>query len=346
VNALVTGGAGFIGSHLVDTLIAQGAHVRCLDDGSAGDWHHLDHHPSSVLERLHMRVDGLAAPSRVNGLRLDTGTLPRPDVIFHLAGHLGVEAILDDPLSMLREHPADTDQLCAIAHALDATLVVTSTSEVYAMNQYLCSSTPGVVAETEPLVVGPSHVTRSGYAVSKLLAEHIALAWAQKGVRVVIARIFNAVGPRQRAERGCVLPKFCRAAVRGEPLLVHDDGSQRRCFTHVEDVVRALIGLAQEPRAWGQVVNVGCSASRTIQSVADDVMNATQRLYGHRTQITHVPFAELPPQAGWELVAGGRVPCNQRIHGLLGWEPPDRWSRIVDDTLSYWAERETEPVCT
>lgn len=319
-RALVTGAAGFIGSHLVEALMARGWEVVAVDTA----WI-----PSEILQRMPLGQSvGKVAEALVDSPHV---TQNPPDVIFHLAARIGVGRILADPIAMLTEHAEDTLAVCRFAREHGAKLVITSSSEVYRSGVNL--------KEDAVLYIDPSTVARAGYAVTKLYGEHVALAYhRQRGLPVVIARLFNIAGPRQRAEGGCVVPIFCKAALSGEALQVHGAGGQRRAFTHVEDCVRALLALADEPQAVGEIVNVGCGTLRTTFEAASDIVNHARLRYGRATRIEYVDLKTLDAHAA--------VPAMEIRHGnfeklqrLTGLTIPNRWATIVEEVCAEWAAR-------
>lgn len=324
-RVLVTGAAGFLGSHLVEHLIAQGHVVVGIDNYATGNAENL----AGVIDRMDRLINATVCDG------LDELEADRFDTIYHMAGHVGVGHILEDPLRMLEDHVNDAQAVCEAALRSDAVLLVASSSEVY-------GDSPAIpYREDAVLHVGPSSEARSGYAVSKLCLEHFALAYhRQRSLKAIIARLFNVAGPRQRAEGGCVVPRLVTAALRDEPLIVHGDGKQRRCFSHVADVVIALSKLVDTAAAVGQVVNVGQSEPITIYQAATDVGWAVVNHDSHACfEINGVPFSDLDAAAGWARMQM-RIPDVTKLTALLGEQAiPNRWPDIVRETVAYWRER-------
>lgn len=314
MRVLITGGAGFIGSHLAEAYVALGAEVHVLDDFSVG---------AHVTKGAKIHKAGCDQIQHVDNFDWD--------LVFHLAARIGVGAILVDPLRMLDEHAEDIYEVSFFAASRRAKLILASTSEVYG------GSTNRPLRESHSSVIGSSDIPRWGYAVTKLYAEHYALAMhRQHGVPVVIPRFFNVAGARQAWNDGggCVLPIFARHAVLGETITIHGNGSQRRSFSHVSDVVRALIALAASEDANGQIVNVGHGhGSRSILELALEVSQYVKRTYGVECS---VKFDENPdPRAAWGAMAD-REPDVSKLSGLIGFELPDRFPDIVREVCDRW----------
>jgi UDP-glucose 4-epimerase len=327
MRALVTGAAGFIGSHLCEELVGEGWEVIGVDDYSTG------------IER---NLAGLAGHTSFDFYQMsvraycDAG-FPNlvPDVVFHLAAHLGVDRIATDPLSMVEANAFDTQRVAEFALNLRALLVFTSTSEVYGQSEKV------PMHEDDVSVLGASNRSRWGYAVSKLWAEHYVLCRAKAhGLKVVVPRLFNVSGPRQRHDTGMVLPRFAYAAVRGRSLEVHGDGSHLRCFAHVDDVVRALIDLTAFGEARGRVINVGSSVTRQIGEVACDVRDYVAKKWGISASIAHVDFSELDPQSERKAMKV-RMADTTRLREILGRTIPDRHEAVIRDVCEFaYAEKE------
>lgn len=317
MRTIVTGAAGFIGSHLCNALVGRGWTVTGIDDLSSGTADHLA--PLGDAVTFH-RADVVAL------VDLDIGAA---DVIFHLAARVGPTYVIRDRLALLREHSEGTLAVLAAAERLGSRVVLASTSEVYGC------STVVPFHERQDLVIGDSAHPRWAYAVSKLWCEHAVLGWGESHPgKVVVARLFNTVGPRQSAAGGLVLPTFARAALTGSPLRVHGDGTQRRCFVHVDDVVEALIALAQCDAAGQAIVNVGASHDRSIFEVARDLNAYARDRYGCGSRIDLVPWDQVPERpAGMEV----RFPDSRRLRDLTGIVIPDRWQRIVADVCDWEA---------
>jgi len=315
-RALVTGGAGFLGSHLVEALLARGVEVRVLDDFSTGS-------PENLA--------GAEGAETIRGDCRDAETVRKAaagcDAVFHLAARVGVRRVLESPLATIEDNVLCTRAAAEAALEVGARLVYASTSEVYGRNERV------PFRESDDLTLGPPTVGRWSYAASKILDEHYLLALhRERGLDAVTARLFNAVGPRQRADEGMVVPSFVSAALRGRPLEVHGDGSQRRCFTWVGDTVRALAMLAEEPRASGGVFNVGSREEVSIMELARMVIEET----GSSSEAVTVPYERLGE--GFADM-GRRVPDTRRIEELTGWRAETPLREALARTAAWWRER-------
>ena len=321
-RALITGVCGFIGSHLAEHLIRCGWAV----DG-------IDHRPDTEnIAAVRDRIGFINAALSSDALR----SLRAPasyDVIFHLAGRLGPAEVVADPLTLLQEHALHAEAVCEFAAGANAVVVLASSSEVYQWNR------DEEMREDDALTIGPSHLPRCGYAISKLHMEHVGLAyWRQRGVRVIVARFFNTVGPRQRDS--FVLPIFAKQALRGEPLTVHGDGSQTRTFTHVRDAVEALTALAAAPAALGEVVNVGAGhPCLPVARVAAELARHVSATYDvvHPSPVTFIPYAATGDLA-WQRM-NVRRPDVRKLERLTGLRFPDRWDEILRAVCADWAAR-------
>lgn len=316
MRALVTGAAGFIGSHLCRSLVERGWKVVGIDNLSTGTLDNLEAVPLTFVQ-----ADVAAG--------LDHCDADRFDVVFHLAARVGPTYVVHDRSGLLREHAVNTLAVISAAERMGARVVFTSSSEVYGCN----TTTP--FREDDAITLGaPSH-PRWAYAASKLWCEHAILAWSEeRGGSGVIARLFNTVGARQSHQSGFVLPAFARAALANERLEVHGDGNQRRSFTHVDDAVRALIALAECERAAGMIVNVGTSEEKSIRQVAGDVSAHVAARYGCGGRIDLVPWARVPERPSNMDV---RLPDVGRLENLTGIRFADRWPDIVADVCAWQA---------
>jgi UDP-glucose 4-epimerase len=315
VRALVTGGAGFIGSHLVEALLAQGHAVRVIDDLSTGSMDNL----SAV--RTHAAFD-CVVDSAANAPRM-TELVGDADIVFHLAAAVGVRLIVESPVRTIETNVHGTQVVLAAASRRRTPVVVFSTSEVYGKN----NDVP--FREDADLVLGATSRRRWAYACSKALDEFLGLAyWHERQVPVVILRPFNTVGPRQTGRYGMVIPSFVRQALRGDPLTVYGDGRQTRCFTDVSDVVDAVMRLAWEPRAVGQVVNIGSTNEIAILDLAERV----RQLAGSRSEIVFVPY-DRAYAAGFEDMPR-RVPDLRRLQSLIDFQPRFDIDGILTRTIT------------
>src|ERR1700752_1228183 len=256
MRALITGGAGFIGSHLSEALLAQGHQVLVLDNLSTGSIENIAH--LKGRDGFEYYIDSVTNESLLAEL------IDRSDVVFHLAAAVGVKLIVEQPVYTIETNVHGTEVVLKHANKKKKLVVIASTSEVYGKNDDVPFS------ETSDLVLGPTPKHRWAYACSKAIDEFLALAyWKERKLPVIIVRFFNTVGPRQTGQYGMVIPSFVRQAISGEPITVFGDGTQCRSFTHVSDVVRALILLVNEPKAIGQVINIGTTHEISIKDLAD-----------------------------------------------------------------------------
>jgi UDP-glucose 4-epimerase len=311
---LITGGAGFIGSHLAERLLGEGHAVHVLDDLSTGSLDNLRHLGS---ERLQYTVGTATDTSRVAEL------VDEADAVFHLAAAVGVELIVESPVRTIETNVHCTEIVLAEASKKQKPVFIASTSEVYGKSNDLPFHEDG------DLLLGPPFKGRWSYACSKALDEYLGLAyWKERGLPVVIARLFNTVGPRQTGRYGMVVPSFVGQALTGQPLTVYGDGTQRRCFCHVDDVVRGIADLITRDDAYGQVFNIGSTEEISVLDLAKRVIAAT----GSSSETTLVPYDEAYEQ-GFEDMAR-RIPDTSRIEGLLGWRPTKGLTEILGDVIA------------
>jgi UDP-glucose 4-epimerase len=315
MKVLVTGGAGFIGSHLAEALVRRGDSVVALDDLSTGRRENVAAIESSGFFRF------------VEGSCLDPRNVDRlvgeSDLVVHLAAAVGVRLIVERPVHTIETNVRATEIVLEAAARRGKPTLIASTSEVYGKS----SKVPFL--EEDDISLGPTSRSRWAYACSKALDEWLALAYvAERNAEVVIIRFFNTVGPRQTGRYGMVLPNFARQALLGEPITVYGDGCQSRCFGHVKDAVEALLRLAATPSARGRVFNVGNDEEVTILELAERVRKAA----GSRSEIVLVPY-EQAYAAGFEDMPR-RVPDLSRLESSCGFRPRTPLSVIIDDVLA------------
>ena len=317
MRALITGGAGFIGSHLAESLIGQGHSVSVLDDLSTGrreNIEHLQHHP-----RFTCTIGSVMDEAVLDRM------IERTDVVFHLAAAVGVRLVIERPVHTIETNVHGTETVLRLARRHHKLVLIASTSEVYGKSAKL------PFREDADLVMGPPNKTRWGYATSKLLDEFLALGyWKEYQSPVIVVRFFNTVGPRQSARYGMVLPNFVRRALKGETISVHGDGSQTRSFTWVGDVVSAVTALAQEPKALGEVFNIGNGAEISIRDLALKVKAMT----GSDSPIELVPYNEVFDDSFEDMPR--RVPDISKIARLVGYKPSVHLDEIIERVTDYW----------
>jgi len=326
-KALITGGAGFIGSYLAESLLDDGWEVFALDDVSTGSVQNVDR----LRERreFHLVVDSVLSPSVVSEL------VHRCDVVYHLAAVVGVQLIVEKPGQTLLTNVQGTENVLEYSVRFGKRVLIASSSEVYGDHPE-----EQLLREDARRIYGPTTARRWAYADSKAMDEFFALArHEEQGLDCVIARLFNTVGPRQSGQYGMVVPRFVGAALRGEPLEVHGDGTQTRCFCHVVDSVRALRGLMDEPSTSGQIYNVGSQERIRIVDLAKRVLAKT----GSPSEIRFVPYDEVYPH-GIQEEMFHRVPSIEKIHAAIGWMPARDLDAILDDVIAHARGPELEAV--
>jgi UDP-glucose 4-epimerase len=312
---IVTGGAGFIGSHLVERLLHDGKSVVVIDDLSTGSVENLD----NVSRDPKLQV----ITSRISDCANLEALAASAESIYHLGAAVGVELVVRSPIRVLETNLHETEVLLRAATTSGVPLLLTSTSEVYGKNLK-----PGF-DEEDDLLIGPPHQARWSYACSKLMDEFLALAFAkEKSLPIVIARLFNTVGPRQTGRYGMVLPRFIGAARRGEPLQVYGDGQQTRCFCYVADTVEALVRLQNCPAASGQIFNVGSTEEISILDLARKV---NQQL-GTRSEIQFVPYSEAYGTDFDDMRR--RKPLVDKLEKFVGFRPATPLQRTIDLTAN------------
>lgn len=313
---LITGGAGFIGSHLADLLVEAGDEVVVLDDLSTGSASNVAHLERSDRFRL------------VRGSILDVALVDQlvgeTDDVYHLAAAVGVRRVVEQQVSSLVVNSAGTESVLRAAAAHARPVLIASSSEVYGDS----STVP--FTESAGVQLGGTNRPRWGYACSKAFDEFLALAYArEQALRVVVCRFFNTVGPRQTGRYGMVVPRFVRQALSGEPILVHGDGAQSRCFAWVGDVVRALPKLLAEPRASGQVCNLGSDEEVSVAELARRV----QKITASPSRIEHVAHRDVYGDDFDDLRR--RVPCLKKAHELIGYRPTLRLDEILRAVIAF-----------
>jgi UDP-glucose 4-epimerase len=317
VRALITGGAGFIGSHLAELLLKSGHQVSVLDDLSTGRMDniaHLLHRPGFTC------TIGSVTDSDLVGKLVD-----RADVIFHLAAVVGVKLVVQAPVRTIETNVHGTETVLRHASRRRKLVLVVSTSEVYGKGIALPFS------EDADLVLGAPSKTRWGYATSKLLDEFLALAyWKEQQVPVIVVRLFNTVGPRQSSRYGMVLPNFVKWALGGDPITIHGDGTQTRSFTWVGDVVGAMLALVQEPKAIGEVFNIGNGAEISIRDLAEKVRTMT----GSSSPLEYIPYVQAFDTSFEDMPR--RVPDISKIGRYVGYRPKVQLNEIVERVIEFW----------
>lgn len=317
MRALITGGSGFIGSHLAEALLSKGHYVTAVDNLATGRLEniaHLNEHP--MFRFVYETITNETVLDRL---------VSECDVIFHLAAAVGVELIVKDPVWTIETNLEGTEVALRLARRYRKKLLLASTSEVYG------KSTDIPFREDSDRVMGPTTKSRWSYAESKAIDEFLALAYhKQFGVPVVICRFFNTVGSRQTGSYGMVIPRMVQKALAGEPITVHGDGNQTRCFCNVKDAVRAVLALSNETSAIGEIFNIGSQEEVTIRQLAERVKARTDSA----SEIVYIPY-EQAYEKGFEDMYR-RVPSIEKIRAAVGWQPTFSLDQTLDEVVAYF----------
>jgi len=320
LRVLITGGAGFIGSHLSDAYIERGDEVFIIDDlstGSIDNIQHLKRHP-----RFHYTID------TVQNYPVVAELVDQCDVVLHLAAAVGVKLIVESPVRTIETNIRGTEILLDIANKKKKKVLIASTSEVYGLSEQV------PFREDGNLVMGATNKGRWSYACSKAIDEFLALAyWHEKKLPTIVVRLFNTVGPRQTGQYGMVIPTLVKQALSGRPLTVYGTGDQTRCFGYVGDIIKALVKLVDQPEAIGEVFNIGSTEEVSITQLAEKIREVT----GSSSEIVYVPYSEAY-EAGFEDMPR-RVPDTTKIANLLGFRPETSLDTIVREVVAYHAGR-------
>jgi len=317
---LITGGAGFIGSHLAERLIGRGDHVVLLDNLSTGSMQNITHMKSSGKMEYHL--------DDIENRQLVAELVDNADVIVHLAAAVGVKLIVESPVRTIETNVNGTQMILEAACKKRKLVVTASTSEVYGKNTNI------PFHEDADLVLGPTTKGRWSYAASKALDEFLALSyWKEKKLPVIVVRFFNTVGPRQTGRYGMVLPNFVKSALDNTTISIYGDGKQSRCFCDVRDTVEGLIRLMDTPKSVGEVVNVGNTEEISIEGLALRVKERTHS----SSNIEYVPY-DKAYEPGFEDMMR-RVPCNDKLHALTGFRPQTSLNEIIDRVTDYFQEK-------
>ncbi len=319
MRVLITGGAGFIGSHLADTLLERGDEVYILDDLSTGSIDNIRHLRANP--RFHYTIESVHVAPTVAEL------VDECDVVFHLAAAVGVRLIVESPVRTIETNVHGTEVVLEQANKKKKKVLVASTSEVYGLSDQI------PFREDGNLVLGPTSKGRWSYACSKAIDEFLALAyWRERKLPTVIARLFNTVGPRQTGQYGMVVPTFVKQALTGRPITIFGDGTQTRCFTDVTDVAAALVKLMDHPDAVGEVFNIGSNQEVTIHFLAERV----RTLAGSDSEIVCVPYEKAYGE-GFEDMPR-RVPDISKIGTLIGYRPTRSLDQILQSVIAFFRD--------
>jgi len=313
---LITGGAGFIGSYLSEELLKLNNEVIAMDNLSTGRYENVEH---LLTNKNFEFVEG-----SILDVRLVDKLAEKVDIIFHLAAAVGVELIVKEPLESLTTNIKGSEIVLEMANRYHKKILITSTSEIYGKN------VNGPLKEDDDRILGSPLKVRWSYSTAKAVDEMLAYVyWKEKKVPSIIVRLFNTVGPRQTGAYGMVMPRFISQALKNEPITVYGTGKQSRCFVHVKDVVKALTKLIEEPKAIGEVFNIGSQEEVTIEQLAREIIKITKS----NSKIEYIPY-EKAYEEGFEDMQR-RVPDISKINKLIGFRPTFDLSEIIKDIVSY-----------
>ena len=317
---LITGGAGFIGSHLAEAILKQGDEVWIIDNLSTGSINNIEHLKTNP--KFHYTIDTIFNEPRLAEL------IDNCDMVFHLAAAVGVRLIVESPVNTIETNIAGTESVLKLANKKNKTVLIASSSEVYGKSNKIPFN------EDDDTVMGPTVKSRWSYACSKAIDEFLALAyWREKKLPTIVVRLFNTVGPRQSGRYGMVIPRFVQQALAGEPFTVYGTGKQSRCFTDVSDVVGALLKLVNHPKAIGQVFNIGSTQEITIEALANKIKEKTKSA----SNIKYIPYDEAY-ESGFEDMLR-RVPDLAKIGEIINYKPAQNIDQILDKIIRYFREQ-------
>lgn len=321
MKVLITGGAGFIGSHLTEALLKRGHNVTIIDDLSTGRLENIDH--VRAFPNFQFAIESIMNEAVMDRL------VSECDIIFHLASAVGVELVVNHPVEVIQRCVLGTDVVLKIANRYKKKVLITSTSEIYGKN----SKVP--FNEEDDRLLGPTTKSRWSYSSSKAIDEFLALAYyKEKQLPIVIVRLFNTIGPRQTGQYGMVVPRFVRQAMQGKDITIYGTGEQSRCFGYVGDIIEALIGLLNHPGAVGEIFNIGNNEEITIRELAERIKEMTKS----NSMIVSIPY-EKAYKEGFEDMER-RVPDLTKIHELIGYKPQVQLNEMIKQIWEYFREKE------
>lgn len=319
MKILITGGAGFVGSHLADKLIGEGHHITVIDNLSTGRYANVEHLEGN--ENFRLIIDTVLNADLMEEL------IRESDRVYHMASAVGVRLIMERPVQTIETIFRGTDVVLQFCSRYRKRVLIPSTSEVYGKG----ASIP--FRESDDLLTGSTDKHRWAYACAKTLDEFLALAhWKETRLPVVVVRLFNTVGPRQTGQYGMVVPRFIKSALKNEPIPVHGDGNQARCFGHVLDVVEGLVKTLETPECFGQVINLGNDQETTIRELAEKAIATTKST----SEIKYIPYDEVYGE-GFEDMQR-RVPSLEKAERLLGYKPTRGLDKIINDVAEQFRE--------
>jgi UDP-glucose 4-epimerase len=320
MRVLITGGAGFIGSHLAEAYLEKGDEVYIIDDLSTGSLENIEflQKDDRFRDRIFVHIDTILNHETMLEL---VGIC---DTVFHLAAAVGVQYILDNPLGSIKTNIQGTEKVLALCSKFKKKVLLASTSEVYGKH------THAPLVETDNIIYGPSSKFRWSYAASKLMDEFTALAYHRtEGLQVTIVRLFNTIGPRQTGAYGMVVPRFVEQALKDEPLTVYGDGTQTRTFTGVKDVVRVITGMLQNDQSFGEVFNIGGTEEISILDLAKKIIDLSES----KSKIVLIPYEEAYAADFEDMMR--RVPSVEKVYDLIGYKPDDNLENILRETMAF-----------
>ncbi|MFA5864213.1 MAG: GDP-mannose 4,6-dehydratase [Phycisphaerae bacterium] len=316
MKVLITGGAGFIGSHLSEKMLKLHHQVDAIDDLSTGKIDNITH----LLSNPNFRF----IQDTVRNEQIMHLLISQADMIFHLAAAVGVKLIVQRPVHTIETNIHGSEVVLGIANKFRKPVFISSTSEVYGKSEKV------PFREDDDTVLGSTRFSRWAYACSKAIDEFLGLAYhRQYGLPVVIARFFNTVGPRQTGQYGMVVPRFIERALKNEPIEIYGDGKQCRCFGHVDDITDAVIKLMHEPKAFGEVFNIGNNEEISMEGLADLVIART----GSKSKKVYMTYEEAYGKSFDDMRR--RVPCLEKIQSIIGYKPKHNLEKIIDDVIAY-----------
>ena len=325
MKVLITGGAGFVGSHLAEKYLERGDDVYIIDDLSTGTLENIKHlqEDKSHKDKLFVTIDSILNRGVMSEL------VRTCDIVLHMAAAVGVQYILDNPLSSIVTNIKGAEEVLELCNKFRKKVLIASTSEVYGKH------THSPLVETDNIIYGPSTKFRWSYAAAKLMDEFTALAYHRtKNLQVILIRLFNAVGPRQSGRYGMVIPRFVQQALRNEPITVYGDGTQTRTFTYIGDAVDAITKLIECPNAIGEVTNIGGVEEITMKNLAERV----KKLTCSTSEIELIPYDEAYTKDFEDMQR--RVPSIEKIKGLIGWKQKTSLSAILQEVIDYYRMNE------
>lgn len=326
MKVLVTGGAGYIGSNLVDALLKRGDEVFVIDNLCTGEIKNIEHNFKNP--KFHFINDDITKIYPLEDI------IKNVDLIFHLAAAVGVKHIVRDPLWTMITNVHGTENIFLLAYKYWKKVILASTSEVYG------KSTNVPLREDDERVLGPTHINRWSYSASKVIDEHIAFAYKEKGLPMVILRFFNSYGPRINEEAyGTVVAQFIKQALENAPITVHADGKQTRCFTYIEDTVRGILLAADTKEAEGKVFNIGNNRETSILELAKLI----KKICKSKSKIVFVPYVDYYGQSYEDTLR--RVPSLKKAKDILGYEPKVKLEEGLKKTISWWKKNYLKDVC-